>query len=331
MIEFAARTGRRKACAWRLSLMSLVLATASCASNEPRPLLIAANPWPGFEYFYLAQELGFFREEGVEVRLVEQTSLRDSRRVYVRGLVDGLLATPTDVAALEIEGGRRAVVKQVFDGSYGGDVIIARDPFRTMQDLRGKRIAIEQGLGNYFLARALQICNMRPEDVEVVDRPYSAAAEALCDGTVDAIHAYPPTLEQLAAMTDGQFHIVFTSKKLPDEILDLLVVDPAVVAERGEDLQRMERAYDRAVAFAATNSDTAMRIMSDREGISPEAFASFLRSDLRMIQPQDRAAYLTADGPVAVAIQRSHEILSKYREVKHAVAGAAAAPLMDSP
>ncbi len=331
MTNLEQRTTLAKALPWRLALLSLVLGTASCASNEPRPLRIAANPWPGFEYFYLAQELGFFREEGVDVRLVEQTSLRDSRRVYARGLVDGLLATPTDVAALEIEGGRRAVVRQVFDGSYGGDVIIARDPFRTMQDLRGKRIAIEQGLGNYFLARALQISNLRPEEVEVVDRPYSAAAESLCDGTVDAIHAYPPTLEQLAEMTDGQFHIVFTSKKLPDEILDLLVVDPVVAAERGRDLDRMERAYDRAVDFAGHKPDVAMRIMADREGISPEAFANFLRNDLRMIQPQDRAAYLTAEGPVALAIQRSHEILSKYREVKHAVAGAAAAPLMDAP
>jgi NitT/TauT family transport system substrate-binding protein len=331
MIQIHQRTGRWHSHAWRTTLLLLVLGTASCASNEPRPLRIAANPWPGFEYFYLAQELGFFREEGVEVRLVEQTSLRDSRRVYVRGLVDGLLATPTDVAALEIEGGRRAVVRQVFDGSYGGDVIIARDPFRTMQDLRGKRIAIEQGLGNYFLARALQISNMRPEDVEVVDRPYAAAAESLCDGTVDAIHAYPPTLEQLATMTDGQFHIVFTSKKLPDEILDLLVVDPIVATDRVEDLERLERAYDRAVLYTESEPDVAMRIMSDRESISPEAFANFLRNDMRMIRPQDRNAYLTADGPVALAIQRSHEILSKYRDVKHAVAGNAAVTPMNAP
>ena len=258
--------------------------------------------------------------------------VQKTRKVQVGQLLVELgFCTPTDVAALEIEGGRRVVVRQVFDGSYGGDVIIARDPFRTMQDLRGKRIAIEQGLGNYFLARALQISNMRPDDVEVVDRPYSAAAESLCDGTVDAIHAYPPTLEQLAKMTDVQFHIVFTSKKLPDEILDLLIVDPVVAVERGDDLDRLERGYDRAVHFTADKPEVAMRIMADREGISPEAFANFLRSDLRMIQPQDRAAYLTTGGPVAVAIQRSHEILSKYREVKHAVAGTATAPLLDAP
>ncbi len=245
----------------------------------------------------------------MEVRLVEQTSLRDSRRAFVRGLVDGLLATPMDAAAIEIEGGRQAFVSNVFSCSYGGDVIVARDPIKSMQDLRGKRIAIEQGLGTYFLGRALELSNMQADEVEVVDQPYSTAAESFCNGSVDAIHAYPPALQQLAKLTDVQFHVVFTSKKLPDEILDILLVDPSVAAQRAEDLNRVERAYDRAREFAAREPERAFRVMAARERISPEAFATVVQNDLRMIAPTDRAAYLAPTGQVAEAVRRSRDVL----------------------
>lgn len=297
----------------RAAVLMIVLAAGSCSRHERQPLRIAANPWPGFEYFFLAQELGYFDAEGVEVRLVEQTSLRDSRRAFVRGLVDGILATPTDVAALEIEGGRACVVQQVFHSSDGGDVIIARDPIKSMQDLRGKRIAIEQGLGTYFLSRALELSNMQAHEVEVVDRPYSTAAESLCNGSVDAIHAYPPSLELLAKLSDAQFHVVFTSKKMPDEILDLLVVDPKVAARRADDLNRVERAYDRALEFAAREPERAWRILADREGISPQAFANVVEHDIRRIAPADRAAYLAPKGQVAEAVRRSRDVLRAGR------------------
>lgn len=302
-------------------LLLVLAATSSCARRESDPLRIAINPWPGFEYFYLAQELGYFRDAGVEVRLVEQTSLRDSRRAFVRGLVDGLLATPTDVAALELEGGRAAAVHQVFDESDGGDVIIARDPIRTVQDLRGRRIAIEPGLGNYFLHRALELANLKPHEVVVVDEPFTAATESLCNGSVDAIHSYPPTIEQLAKLTDGQFHIVFTSARLPHEILDLLIVDPRIARERESDLAKFERAYDRAVAFAQEHPDIAYQVMADREGVSADAFASVARNDLRMIAPEDRPKYLAPGGPVATAVGRSLAILRECQMTSRRYAG----------
>ncbi len=51
-----------------------------CAEEPAPPIRIGTNPWPGYEFLHLADELGYFEEEGVEVRLVELTSNGDVRR-----------------------------------------------------------------------------------------------------------------------------------------------------------------------------------------------------------------------------------------------------------
>jgi hypothetical protein len=61
---------------------------------------------------------------------------------------------------------------------------------------------------------------------------------------------------------------------------------------------------------AAHEPERALRILADREGISPQAFANVAEHDIRMIAPADRAAYLAPNGQVAEAVRRSREILT---------------------
>jgi NitT/TauT family transport system substrate-binding protein len=52
---------------------------ASCTFYE-QPLRIALIRWPPFEFMHLAQEKGFFAEEGVEVRIIEFAAVNDTQR-----------------------------------------------------------------------------------------------------------------------------------------------------------------------------------------------------------------------------------------------------------
>ena len=61
-------------------------------------LRVGITPAPGYELNFLAEEKGFFREEGLEVRLVEFTCLADCRRAFARGQVDVLGSTAVEVA-----------------------------------------------------------------------------------------------------------------------------------------------------------------------------------------------------------------------------------------
>jgi NitT/TauT family transport system substrate-binding protein len=294
----------------RAALALALVGVASCSRNEAEPLRIGINAWPGYELFFLADELNYFEAEGVDVRLVEQVSLKDTRRVYGRGLIDGMLGTPMDLVAINVKQDRAATAEFAFSYSSGGDAIVSRREFRSMRDLRGKRIAIEQGLGDYFLTRALESAGMSIADVEVVYLPYPVAEESLRTGDVEAVHTFTPILRRLTQDEKHAFQIVYSSREIPDEIIDLLIVDPEIASTRAEDMDRVERAYDRACRFLEEQPDRAFDIMADREGVTSEEMERAFREDLTLIKADDRDAYLTTTGSVTLTMERFRAMLA---------------------
>lgn len=77
--------------------LAAVQLQGGCAPAPFAALRVGISPWPGFELIYLAQEQGYFREEGLEVRLLEFSSLSDTRRAYERGQVDIMACTVIEV------------------------------------------------------------------------------------------------------------------------------------------------------------------------------------------------------------------------------------------
>ncbi len=84
-----------------ITLLAAVAAWVCAVGGERRErvLRVGVNPAPGYELIFLAEEKGFFREEGVEVRLVEFTCLADCRRAFERGQVDLIGGTVVRVPA----------------------------------------------------------------------------------------------------------------------------------------------------------------------------------------------------------------------------------------
>ena len=70
-----------------------VLALSACSEAPSDPLRVGINPWPGYGPLFLAADKGFFAEEGIDVELVELTSLADVRRAFERGQIDGMTSS----------------------------------------------------------------------------------------------------------------------------------------------------------------------------------------------------------------------------------------------
>src|SRR5437667_11275229 len=98
---------------------------AGCAGHE-LPLRIGINAWPANEFLFLAQEKGFFAAQGVDVRLIEYSSLGDVRRAFDRGQLDGMTATLVEL--LQSREGSRPAPRAFMatNVSNGADVIVAR-------------------------------------------------------------------------------------------------------------------------------------------------------------------------------------------------------------
>ena len=271
--------------------------------------------WPVNEFFYLAREKGFFRDEGVEVQVVEFSALGDCRRAYERGQLDACGATVTEVLTARDHSPRSPQIVHVMDYSDGADVIVARAGITGCADLKGRRVGVELStIGVYVLARALEKHGLSLTDVTAVPMNLTEMEEAMHKGELDAAVTYPPFSVNL--LRDGKATTVFSSTEIPGEVVDVLAVDAEVARTRPNDVAKLLRAYWRAVAYAKQNPDDACRIMAARENITSEEFQQALADGIRVVSEADQASYLGPGGKLAAVIDASDRILRHTGQVK---------------
>lgn len=299
---------------WLLAVAVMVVGgvlVALLVRPQAMPLRIGLNAWPGYEFLYLAQERGFYRDAGVAVQLVEFNSLSDARRAYERGQIDGLGTTVIEVLQARQDHKRNLQIVDVVDYSDGADEVLAR-PER--KDLRGARVGVELGsLGIYVLVRALEQNGLSLTDITAVNMDQLSMQEAFQKGEIDAMVTYPPV--SVAIKKDGKAHALFTTASIPGEVVDVIAIDEQIVLKRTDEVRRLLSAFHRAMEFTAKEPTIAIPIMADREGISPADFSAALQDGVKLVPRADQAIYLRPGGKLTSVIDASDRIMRASRQI----------------
>lgn len=270
------------------------LSLSACSEPEAPKVKIAINPWPGYEFVYLAQEKGFFQEQKLDIELIELPSLADVQRVYVQGRADGMASTMIETVQATGLTQSSSTVILIPDYSNGGDVIVSSKQVTSFSELKGKRIGAEIGsLGMYILAQALDKQGMSLSDVEIINVEQLEAETSLLNGTIDAVVSYPPYSTSI--LKHEQFHQVFDTSEIPNDIIDVISIRTEVLETLPNDwLVRFHKAWDKALTYSEANKDEAYGIMAGREGISKEDFADAL-TGLQLLDSRESIKAIQAD------------------------------------
>lgn len=286
-------------------------AGAGCG-QQPAPLRIGVDTWPAYRLLGLAQEKGFFREEGADVQLLEFGCLSDTRRAYETGKLDGLAITAVEVLVARDASDRSPMIARVLDFSEGSDVILAPKDIRSVRDLRGKQVGVElASLGVYMLARALAIEGMTLADIRPVSKDPATMREELLSGQLDAVVTYPP--ESDAVIRDPRFHVIFSSRQIPGEIVDVIAFDEAVLRERPGQVRAFQRGLDRALTLLHEDPAEAYRTIARRYGTTPEEAKASFETGLRLFGAGEWRPYMGERGQlrplveaIADSLRREH-------------------------
>lgn len=272
-------------------LVAVAVCLLGCEQPKSNELVLAINPWPGYEMLYLAKEKGYFAEEGLDLHLVELNSLGDSQRAYMSGQVDGLTSTMVEAILIQVESAYPLQLVVPTDYSNGGDVIVAREGISKVADLKGKRVGCEvNSLGVFVLHRALQRAGLSLADVQVVNVGLAQGVGELELGVLDALVAYPPA--SLRALETEGVTEIFSSKQIPREILDVVSVKQSVLAERPELIVQLLAGWQKAFEFTRDNPEEAFAIMAEREQIPADRFAQIFREDVHVFSRDEALAVL---------------------------------------
>lgn len=202
-------------------LLLLFVALLGC-QPESDSIRIGSNRWLGYAPIYLADDLGWTAPSGI--RLVEYPNTTGVLRGFRNGMLDAAMLTLDETLLLQDSAAELDLeIILVTNVSAGADALFARAPLTNLKDLAGQRIGVENtALGAYFLSRVLDQAGLRIDDLQVVSLPVHEQAAAFAAGDVDAVITFAsegPTLESKGARR------IFDSRRLPGEIVDVLVVD----------------------------------------------------------------------------------------------------------
>ena len=296
-----------------LALGCLGLVAAGC-SRTPDHVSVPVSNWPGYEYFYLAEQAGLAREQGVSLSTVEFADPQAIVHAYLRG--DLAIAQLTTVEAVDICArvpDRCPVVVLVLDESVGGDQVMARQGITAIEQLRGKRVGVTLStLGPYVLSRALELQGLSLGDVKLHNITLDSMPAALARGSVDAVAVYPPYSEY--ASRQGNASTVFDSRSIPGEIFDVLVVDPQALEQQKGVLPPLLRAWQAAHDFRRREPRRAVELMARREGLLPAEFIHAERG-LRYFSLREQRAMLQAEGPLVRALRRVRRVQNQLKLV----------------
>lgn len=289
-----------------------ILCLQSCSDQSGQPSVVAqhggdalrvgTNVWPGYEPLYLARHLGEWSE--AEIRLVEFPSASEVLRAFRNKSIEAASLTLDEVLMLRQKNVPVTVVL-IHDFSAGADVIMAKPDIASLRDLRGRRIGVESGaLGALVLTRALEINGMSLNDVNVVDIGVDIHLDAYNRNEVDAVVTFEPVRTQLLAKGSKE---IFSSKEMPGEIVDVLVVHRDVLESNAQGVQKLVDGWFNALAYQQANAQQAAQIIAKRLKITAQEVIDSYQGIVMPDVMQNRAFL----GGEAAEIEKTIKLLNR--------------------
>ncbi len=259
---------------WVLCLISAILFFPGCKQHSEEADLervsIAFQKWVGYGPLYLAQEKGFFKEEGLELVFIDEQLDSARRDALKQGMLDceagtiGLLISKRSqdtpiVAVLEI------------DHSLGSDGIVATEDIKTVEDLIGKKVSFARDdVGETFISYLFHKKGLSLEDITIVPRRPDDAWLTFLNGEVDAAVTWEPWLSKAAERPGG--HILISTKDEPEIIIDTLNVREDLVKNNPELVKGLMRGWFKALKYYEEHPVEASEIIAGHYDITPEQY-----------------------------------------------------------
>lgn len=240
--------------------------TDSPTSTSEAAFTLGYSAWPGWFPWQIAQAEGIFKANNASVELKWFDGYLESISALNTGQIDANSQTLNDTIS-SVSGGAELAIVLVNDNSTGNDKIIVSEEINSVADLKGKKIAAEEGtVDHYLLLLGLEKEGLSAEDIEFVPLETGQAATAFVGGQVDAVAVFAPFTTQ-ALKRPGSKEL-FSSKDFPGAISDHLVFSRQFIDENPEQVQATVNSWFATLDRIEQNKAQANKIMAKRANVT---------------------------------------------------------------
>ena len=267
-----------------LLIVLLVTACAPAGGGQSTPgpakLKVVALPYLSYAPLFIAEEEGYFAEEGLQLEFAKMTRTPAAIPALVEGELD-VMPAGTNLSLLNAIA-RGASIKFVAGLSYidpAGCVASAIMARRALVEtgeldspaqLKGRRIAlVPVSLSGYFVESLLSTAGLTLDDVEIMDVSTPAVPAALEKGTIDLVVASEPWVTRIVQAGHAVAWMP-AQQVIPDFQLSVVVYGPTVM-QNPDVGKRFMVAYLRAVQqYNQGKTERNLEILAEHTGLDRE-------------------------------------------------------------
>lgn len=293
--------------------------SAPAAATE---ISLGMTVWVGYGPIFLARDLGYFKDAGVDVKLniVDDNAL--AMAATAAGRMDGTASTIDEILKYRSPDFCFKAVT-ILDDSYGGDGLVATDDIKTLADLKGKTVAMNEGsTSQFWFSYVLKKQGIPLDAITTSNMSADDAAAAFVAGHVPAAVTWEPNLTLVKTKKVG--HVVMDSTAIPGVIVDVLNLSCKTIDEHPKEVQAIVNGIFKAVAYVRMRPFDADAIMAKGVGgylSKTEDFAD-AEKGVRFYDKVAAAPYMgtaTAPGPINDIISVGNEVWHDLGRMKASV------------
>lgn len=290
---------------WLLCSLTVMIGCTPNSEENKIPLTIGTNLWPGYEIMYLAEHKGYY--DATKVDVIQHASASEVMSALLSNQINAAGLT-LDEALQVWDKGHPIEIILVTDVSDGGDMLLTKPDIREIYDLKGKVLGLEDSaLGAYILERFLQFSGLKDGDFITKTLTIDQHADAFAAGEVDAVITFAP---QAAKIQNMGANLLFSSKDIPNEIIDVIVISNGANKPSYENIQHLIDGYYQALSDFRNQQTGDLNFISQRLGISQEdTIAAY--QQLKLPSQEESLALMSLGGVMINSLNYMSFILEK--------------------
>lgn len=261
--------------------ISITPVHAASVQNDNVKLRMVILPYLSFAPFFIAQEEGFFQEQGLDVEFVKLSEGMGALPLLIQGKLD--VATGTIGINMMNAIARGGTVKIVADkghinpkGCPVNGILIRRglinDSSDIVDQLRGKKISLNPiSTDGYYVEKAFTKIGLTMDDLQIKGFLIPPMrAQALKSGSVDIVHVSEPWVTRI--LREGHSTLWVSAKDVvPNFQYAVIVFGPNLLNKNRKAGQRFMIAYLNAMRqYNKGKTDRNVEILSKYSGVERE-------------------------------------------------------------
>jgi ABC-type nitrate/sulfonate/bicarbonate transport system substrate-binding protein len=255
----------------RTALLALAAAWQAAAAT---PLTLATSATPTAAPVLVAEAQGYFRAEGLEVKVRRCPVGRVCLKWLLDGEVQFAAAADLGLTVAAFSDRPFGIVASIAEAGRSVRIVARADrAVRQAADLRGRRVGVLVGTNaHYFTDTLLQLGGLAPAEVRLLPLDATDPLGPLLRGEVDAAGLFEPHAQAAIDALGGNAVVLPTPAYLGSTFS--VVAAPPPGGATDEQVTRLLRALQHAVAFIAAEPQRARAIVAPQVGL-----------DVRQLEP----------------------------------------------